>query len=851
MGEVYEAHDARLGRDVAIKVLPERFSKSAERLRRFEQEARATGALNHPNILAIYDVGTHEGSPYLVTELLEGETLRSALKDGALAPRRAIDYAAQIANGLTAAHGKGFVHRDLKPENLFIVKDGRVKILDFGLAKLTQAAEDVRSDLPTLVESETGAVLGTAGYMSPEQVRGQTVDHRSDIFSLGATLYEMLSGTRAFRRDSSVETMNAILKEEPPELESKVATIQPALERIVRRCLEKQLERRFQSVSDLGFALETISGSAIGASATAQGDGRAVAQRAGPYSWKAILTAIAVTFIVSFAAFLAWNKWSPPQNTLATEWQGERLGGSTVAFGPRIRPDGKMLAFQALIDGLTQVGVMTPESGDWSIQTMDRSRGLVQDFSWSSDGNRIFFDRFFELPRGIFSVPALGRGEERLVLEDAMSPIALPDGSLVVTKVNAGAKQLYRFWPETQRLEALPALPSQRVLAPAVRPIPGGREEVFFGKPAASDASAEHLYALDLTSGRTRPLAPTVIFPPTGNFPLAVTRDGTWVLFDLPAGDLHRIVAAPVDGSIGLRPIAMLTSDLSSLDIDESGNLYVDQVDRPAEMLRYAPAEGRLERFRLAENQGQVLPLPDGRLVIGTGGAGGGRLMVMTAGGDAKPLIQTRDETAYPATMLGTDRLAFVQGKGTARTVAIATLDGRVARKLAHVPGDINALAGAPDGKTLYYSKENEVWRITEDDGEPQKLHRGLGVAVDPSGQSLVIFVTEQDTTRLLRLPLDGGPEVPIPIKSDLRLVYELGPNAIAADGRIAVRVASKESWFWPAAILDPRTGELKVLDPPGFDADMASPGWDRDGRLVTTAIAMRSSLWRFRPLKR
>jgi serine/threonine protein kinase len=184
MGQVYRAHDARLGRDVAIKVLPENFSKDTDRRRRFEQEARATGVLNHPNILSIYDVGTHEDCPYIVSELLEGETLREALNSGAIAPRRALDYAVQMASGLAAAHDKGFVHRDLKPGNVFITKDGRGKILDFGLAKLTQAPEENRSELPTIA-SEPGVVLGTVGYMSPEQVRGQRVDHRADIFSFG------------------------------------------------------------------------------------------------------------------------------------------------------------------------------------------------------------------------------------------------------------------------------------------------------------------------------------------------------------------------------------------------------------------------------------------------------------------------------------------------------------------------------------------------------------------------------------------------------------------------------------------------------------------------------------------
>src|SRR5213078_3679011 len=198
MGEVYRAKDPRLGREVAIKVLPASFSKDPDRLRRFEQEARAAGVLNHPNITAVYDIGTHEGAPYVVSELLEGETLRSRLAGGALSQRKAIDYAIQVAHGLAAAHEKGIVHRDLKPENLFVTRDGRVKILDFGLAKLVQAQQSDQATA-TLIDTQVGTVMGTAGYMAPEQVRGQAVDRRVDIFAFAAILYEMLVGKRAFQ----------------------------------------------------------------------------------------------------------------------------------------------------------------------------------------------------------------------------------------------------------------------------------------------------------------------------------------------------------------------------------------------------------------------------------------------------------------------------------------------------------------------------------------------------------------------------------------------------------------------------------------------------------------------------
>jgi serine/threonine protein kinase/Flp pilus assembly protein TadD len=260
MGEVYRARDTRLNRDVAIKVLPSFFSNDPDRLRRFEQEARAAAALNHPNILAVFQMGTYEGSPYLVSELLEGATLREQLKRGPLPLRKVIDCGTQIARGLAAAHEKGIVHRDLKPENLFVTKDGRVKILDFGLAELTETKWPLDSKAPTVSRAtEPGVVMGTVGYMSPEQVSGKAADHRTDIFGFGAVLYEMLTGKRAFQEPTSAETMSAILNEDPPGIPQIAPTTPPALQRLLHRCLEKNPEQRFHSSSDLAFALEALS----------------------------------------------------------------------------------------------------------------------------------------------------------------------------------------------------------------------------------------------------------------------------------------------------------------------------------------------------------------------------------------------------------------------------------------------------------------------------------------------------------------------------------------------------------------------------------------------------------------
>jgi len=345
MGEVYRAHDSRLDRTVAIKILPISYSADRDRLQRFAQEARSAAALNHPNILSIFDIGDHQGSPYVVSELLEGETLRDCLRGGRLSTRKAIEYALQVAQGLAAAHDKGIVHRDLKPENLFITNDGRVKILDFGLAKLTRPESGRESgDAPTIqAVTEPGMVMGTVGYMSPEQVRGKEADARSDIFSFGAILYEMLSGKRAFQCETAADTMSAILKAEPRELAENAINVPPALERIVRHCLEKNPALRFHSISDVAFGLEVLTG----VSSTTTSGKQPVSPVPGRRRWLLPVGAAVVLGVVLVVVYLA----------------GQRSVGSSIPhfhrltfrrgsiFSARFSPDGQTIIYGAALEG--------------------------------------------------------------------------------------------------------------------------------------------------------------------------------------------------------------------------------------------------------------------------------------------------------------------------------------------------------------------------------------------------------------------------------------------------------------------------------------------------------------------
>ncbi len=428
MGEVYRAHDTRLNRDVALKVLPQGFSADPERLARFQQEAQAVAALNHPNIIALFDIGENNGTRYIVSELLEGSTLREKLSGGPLPLRRVQDYALQIAHALAAAHGKGIIHRDLKPENIFISKDGRAKVLDFGLARQNPLAMFAEADATMAAPQTTpGMMLGTVGYMSPEQVQGKPADERSDIFSFGAVMHEMLSGERAFKRDSSAETMRAILKEEPPELLSTPGRlISPSLDRITRRCLEKDPEQRFQSARDVAFALEATSGASTVAPAQSIGGAR----RLTVPLWAAIgaaallLVAIATTFafirasrspiptfhqLTQSRGFVRAARFSPDGQTVVFggAWNGEPMKlwfqrADANGFSPLAAPDADLLSVSST--GELAISLNHQDLNDhMAIGTLARipfsggsPREVVEDVldaDWSPDGTKLAIAR--------------------------------------------------------------------------------------------------------------------------------------------------------------------------------------------------------------------------------------------------------------------------------------------------------------------------------------------------------------------------------------------------------------------------------------------------------------------------
>ncbi len=423
MGEVYTARDTRLDRDVAVKVLPGHLAADPEALARFEREAKAIAALSHPNILAIHDFGQDAGIVYAVTERLEGHTLRERLATGPLPRKKAIQIAADVARGLAAAHGRGIVHRDLKPENVFITSDGLVKILDFGLAKSVVPSDQTSVSAPeaTQLATEPGTVMGTVGYMAPEQVRGAPADPRADIFALGCVLFEMLVGRRAFQRETAAETMTAILREDVPGLSDTGIPVPPALEELVRHCLEKQPDERFQSARDLAFALEALSG----AQPTS---GTAVAV-SGVSSKPRRLPLVAVAALAVAAGFLV-GRFSPASQTpaapvISTFTQVTDFGG--VETTPTLSPDGQAIVYATAEPGdlyLLRVGSRRPVLLTANSPAHDGSP------AFSPDGERIAF-RSERDRGGIFVMTATGESVTRLG-DSGFDPSWSPDGSSIV-----------------------------------------------------------------------------------------------------------------------------------------------------------------------------------------------------------------------------------------------------------------------------------------------------------------------------------------------------------------------------------------------------------------------------------
>ncbi len=629
MGEVYRARDPRLGREVAIKVLPAYFLLNPDRLRRFEQEARAAGALNHPNILAVYDVGTHEGAPYLVTELLEGATLRDRMGDGALPSRKAVECAVQVAQGLSAAHDKGIVHRDLKPENIFVCRDGRTKILDFGLAKLTapEAGDATATELEPLDETGKGVVLGTAGYMSPEQVRGEKADGRSDIFSFGVVLYEMLSGQRAFAGRSAADRASAILKDDPPDLRDSGRNIPAALERIVRHCLEKSPEERFQSARDLAFHLET-------APPDSEANPARLVSAQNPSKTRSIRWLIAFLAVLAAAGAGLWFGARQRSDHRAVHFL--RLTDfAGLEDSPAFSPDGKSVAFVSDSTGSRQIWIRLLAGGPPLQITHDAGKHLEP--RWSQDSAALIY--YTPPPEGdaqgaLWEISALGGAPRRLVSSMSGADVSHDGKRLSFFRLNG--KQMELVCSDRNGSNA-------KVVMEAV-------VSFSFRQPrwSPNDASIAFLHS------RQNWADDVYIVPSAGGSPRQVTDDNTLMSGLAWVADGSRLLYSSARGSTVLYlPVMHLWTispegrDLQQLTFGESGdeNPDVDREGRIAVSRRHmqfdiwkfpvdgSPAENVRRAVRVTRQTGQIqtpsLSPDDRQLVYLSDNGGHGNLWVM------------------------------------------------------------------------------------------------------------------------------------------------------------------------------------------------------------------------------
>ncbi len=742
MGEVYRARDARLGRDVAVKVVRGLMATDAERVRRFELEARSAGILNHPNVLAIYDVGTHEGAPYLVSELLEGETVRTRLGAGPIAPSKVLDYATQIAEGLAAAHAKGIVHRDLKPENVFVTRDGRVKILDFGLAKLTEPDNRLGTDSEASTEESAGHLVGTVSYMSPEQIRVAPLDHRSDIFALGTVLYEMLTGHRAFRGASPIETMNAALHGDPPDL----LNLPPGLDLIVQHCLEKDPANRFQSAGDLAFHLKAL------ASGTATGKRPPslprMARRRGSRRGLLLGAGVAALLLAGLALGLRLGRPVPPTFRQLTFRRG-------MLFSARFAPDGETVVYGAAWNGApAQVFTMRPASPE------SRSLGLpdgdVLSISASGElavslGRRPTLG--FETRGTLARVPLAG-GAPREVLTDVESADWAPDGqSLAVVHVVQDRYQLE--FPIGTPLYASAGWLSD------VRIAPDGARIAFIEHPVRSDDRGD-VCVMDRDGGHRR-----VLSGGWSSVTGVAWAHGGRELWHTAAAVGGGAVLYAVDLAGRRRLVAEMPGRLAIADVRGERALLTDGLFRLLVALRrQGDASGDHDLSWLDGSIGADLS-DDGRLLLiseQSSGAGAESYAVYLRRTDGSPAIRLGDGLAQS---LSPDGLfaASVRLDGVSRIVLLPTGPG-ANRTLPGGPvRSVEAVTWFPDGRHILFAghEGSRPTRLYVQDiagGGPRAISaEGIRIpfpckAVSPDGASIAAVDREG---RLVVQPVDGG----------------------------------------------------------------------------------------------
>ena len=771
MGEVWKARDTRLKREVAIKVLPSSFAADADRLRRFEQEAQAAGALNHPNITAVYDIGMHDGTPYVVQELLAGDTLRAVIAGGTLSAKKAIDYSVQISRGLAAAHEKGIIHRDLKPENLFVTRDGRVKILDFGLAKLTRPESSGArlTEVPTIsAGTEPGVVLGTVGYMSPEQVRGQPADVRSDIFSFGAILYEMLSGKRAFRGDSAADTMSAILREDPPDFSLTNQSVPPGLDRIVRHCLEKNPEQRFHSAHDLAFDLEAVLG--VSESRPAAGvsvvDSRVWRRRAAlPLAAAAALAvAIGAARLAGYRLARSIPSKSAPGGAVRAAFTQLTYQAGIENF-PSLSPDGKTFLYVSAASGNADIFLQRVDGRNAINLTKDCGEEDTQP-TFSPDGSQIAF-RTEREGGGIFLMGATGESVRRLT-DFGFNPAWSPDGKEIAVADESISSPLTRNI--TSRLWAVGvATGAKRLITEgdAVQPSwsPHGHRIAYWAIPKGG--GQRDIWTIPAAGAAPGAGAVAVTNAPSVDWNPVWSPDGDFLYFSSDRNGTMNVWRVPIDEKTGkilgdAQPVMAQSHRCGNLSIARDGrHLLYASFEETSSIQRVAfdPVRERIAGEPVSILSGSLLvreigPSPDGKWV------------------------------------------AF-SSRGAQEDIFVISSDGSSLRQLTSDAFKDRGANWSADGKRIvFYSLRTgrfECWSVNPDGSGFTQLTRNVpcnwSPRWSPDGERLAFPDGTNSYLFPLGQPLGAAKAQPLPRFDDAGhafMVYSWSPNGLVLAGTVA-----------------------------------------------------------------
>jgi len=803
MGEVYRAKDTRLGRDVAIKVLPEKLARDAERLRRFEIEARAIAALNHPNILSIHDIGTHEGVAYLISECLEGQSLRMELSGGAFPWRRVVDYGIQIAQGLAAAHDKGIVHRDLKPENVFVTRDGRVKILDFGVAKLVQPESSVE-DGATMDAGPTssGVVLGTVGYMSPEQVKAEPADARSDIFALGMILYEMLSGQRAFKRETSAETMTAILKEDVPELSPTGKPVPAALERIIRRCLEKKPLQRFQSARDLAFNLEGLSGTS--STSTSGAYGVALEYATKKNSRKQAMTLAAGLLLLAFIGAGSWLLGARSSSVAPLAYHQLTFDRGLV-YAARFAGEGPAIYYSASWNGepvqLYSTQPDTPES---------RPLNLVNSTLFAVSPSQLAIsigckDRYIGLCQGTLGLVPLAGGTPREVANDVLAADWSSNGSEMAVIRQVDGKYRVEFpqgkmlYESTHPLGYLRIAPHSNALA--------------FEEFSSIDGDAGWVIAIDRNG---RQLLRSVAFVSVEGVAWSPSGEEIWAGATRTEGWANEVVGLGLNGK--QRVVLRLPGIIRLHDVSRDGRVLLSKESWRSGLL-FRGATDRKERdlswldyatLRDISSDGSLLSFDD------WGSAAGASGLAFLRKTDGSPALKLGQ---YGEPILSPDaKQVLALNATTVNLVGFVLLPTGVGEiQKVSVPGIQQTASQGfmPDGKAIYYAGDDgHGWKMyIQDlpDGSPRGVTRAISVKrnhfeghyLSPDGRT---FFSRDLSERGGLYPVAGGEPRLIPgwLPEDIWVAW-------ATDGQ-AVYVYHDDKTLAPLYRLELATGKRELL---------------------------------------